>query len=362
MKTIARNRTKKIAEIKAAVTGVVRYDESTGNMVPSTAEAALATLAQFDFARLKDNENGTYTVTVHSNLWYELDTRPKVTPEQAEKPAGDIERDARRRAQRNAATLARTVSIHDLRGTGPVADDMPIGTRVVRVADGEPGAVESRYSDGKFAVVMDIDGKAFVDRREAFTPVRPAHLQTRTGGSACGLERGGDWNATFRNDKVACPKCLEAISCSECAEMVGETEIGRNGGACDDCAAKVHEQIDNEALDALVDEIERTPANPDGSVTLLPPASFDSPVKTGEEILAGESDLGRELAARTAGELTRVQRRALRNGVTRPAARPALDGLRLRSLVAGGRGDGPVRLTAMGRAVAALLKGAPIPA
>lgn len=332
MKTIARNRTKKIAEIKAATTSVVRYDQSSGNMVPSTADAALDTLTRFDFARLKDNENGTYTVTVHSNLWYELDTRPQVTPAQAgEQAAAVVERATRVVA--TAAERTGPVKLPYIPPLSPASDDMPINTRVIRRTDGALGTVESRYSDGKIAVVMDADGKTFTARPDAFETM----------------------------------EALEARSCSECAEEVGETEVNRNGGLCDACADEADAEIRAAEADArdtlaeLADEVERITADADGSVT-LPPHTFHEPRKSGEEILAGETDLGRELAALNAAELTRTERRAMRNGVTRPAARPALEGLRLRSLITGGRGNTPVRLTAMGRAVAALLKAGPVPA
>lgn len=75
MKTIRRNATKKIAAI-AKATLATRLHELGGNFAatPVPVEAAMTNLAAFDFAKLTDDGNGRYTVSVHSNKWYRLYT------------------------------------------------------------------------------------------------------------------------------------------------------------------------------------------------------------------------------------------------------------------------------------------------
>jgi hypothetical protein len=73
MKTISRAATKKIAALKQRLTACKVYSLSNGFIGKECEpEFAWKELAQFDFARLIDNENGTCTVQIHGNLWYEL--------------------------------------------------------------------------------------------------------------------------------------------------------------------------------------------------------------------------------------------------------------------------------------------------
>jgi hypothetical protein len=73
MKTISRSATKKIAALKTKLTACRVYSLSNGfvgrEVNPNFAWNALA---RFDFARLRDDGDGTYTVDVHGNLWYKL--------------------------------------------------------------------------------------------------------------------------------------------------------------------------------------------------------------------------------------------------------------------------------------------------
>lgn len=167
MKTIPRNHTKKIAAIKATIVKVEFYDQHAGVLKPTTLEAAFEDLYRYDFSKLYVNDEGTkYTVHVHSNLWYYLHTQAALDNATAKTEAADTrgarmaarrsdsqqQRDARTaahrqqwqdaanaldqrpadepapitvtrtrmaiatptREQRNAATIARTTSIHDL--------------------------------------------------------------------------------------------------------------------------------------------------------------------------------------------------------------------------------------------------------
>lgn len=76
MKTISRRATRKISALATTHTAcsVFSLDNGfTGVDVPvSYAWKALET---YDFARLRDHEDGRLTVQVHGNLWYQL-TRP----------------------------------------------------------------------------------------------------------------------------------------------------------------------------------------------------------------------------------------------------------------------------------------------
>ena len=437
MKTIARNRAKKIAEIKSAVTRTRIYTLDNGfSGQDSTVDAAFDTLNRYDFARLRDNENGTYTVTVHSNLWYELDTRPQTTPEQAEEQAAA----AVEQATRVVATAA------DQAGPVKLPYIPPMPPKPLKPAEEKPtsarGALEqvTEATDrlpvppgkGRFYVIPT-EGERLTDRHDLLGP----------------------YGSTDMAESMAARYRAEGIDCEVLVSETRPTRIPAPG----------------DALAELVDEIGHTTANADGSVT-LDPASVDRihdverahslalawnllvdtaalrgdtpealgaravsepPAhlrtmarvadgfeftavgwaahrareielawyaahvektdrdahtaecfrmgwyvlcefegldregraacrreKSGEEILAGETPMGRSLVAATVSELTRKEKRALTGGITRRAARPTLDGLRRRSLVAGGKGDGPVRLTAMGKAVVAVLKGAPV--
>ena len=73
MKTIAKNRTKKIEEIftQATICHVYTLDNCFigDNCEP---RYALEALRKFNFAKLRDMGDGTYHVDVHSNRWYEL--------------------------------------------------------------------------------------------------------------------------------------------------------------------------------------------------------------------------------------------------------------------------------------------------
>lgn len=135
MATIARTHKNKIAKIAATIVRTTCYDQSAGAMRPSTVTAALSDHQRYDFARLVDNGNGTYNVNVHSNLWFVLYTQEamdRLAAEQAQRDADNANRRALaehvqrrsgtaadRREQRNAATIARTTSIHDLGKTTP---------------------------------------------------------------------------------------------------------------------------------------------------------------------------------------------------------------------------------------------------
>jgi hypothetical protein len=154
-RTIARTSKRKIATVRAAIVSVKVYDRQAGNMVATTVDAALNTHQEYDYARLVDNEDGTYNVNVHSNLWFKLYTQEALdirAARAAEREAANAERDAAtrerlteadaaapvvaaatRREQRNAATLARTVDIHDLGKPAPAATPAVTVTRT-RVA------------------------------------------------------------------------------------------------------------------------------------------------------------------------------------------------------------------------------------
>lgn len=76
MKTISRRATKKTAAIRAAVTHGQVYSLSN-DFHPGeikNMDYVWDTLASNADARLVDNEDGTYTVSVHGNLWYKLYT------------------------------------------------------------------------------------------------------------------------------------------------------------------------------------------------------------------------------------------------------------------------------------------------
>ena len=73
MKTIARNRTKLIAELQAKLTVCRMYDRDSGHLVPTDPAHAWRALSASHHARLVESADGTkYTVHVHSNLWYDL--------------------------------------------------------------------------------------------------------------------------------------------------------------------------------------------------------------------------------------------------------------------------------------------------
>ena len=72
-RTIAKNRTKKIAEIFENATACTAYtldNGFTGHVCEK--KWALKALNDFSFAKLRDKGNGHFSVNVHSNSWYEL--------------------------------------------------------------------------------------------------------------------------------------------------------------------------------------------------------------------------------------------------------------------------------------------------
>lgn len=137
MRTIARNHTRKIAAVRATIVKVVADDRNDGP-VAVTVDAALDAQQGYDDARLIDNEDGTYTVNVHGIRWYDLYTQAaldRIAAEQARRDAANATRreiathvqrrsgttPAQDRARRQADTLARTTSIHDLGKTASAA-------------------------------------------------------------------------------------------------------------------------------------------------------------------------------------------------------------------------------------------------
>lgn len=76
MKTVARHATRKIAAIKETVVLARSYSLSN-DFTGVEVDAAIAweVLETTSYARLVDNENGTYNVNVHGNRWYRLYTK-----------------------------------------------------------------------------------------------------------------------------------------------------------------------------------------------------------------------------------------------------------------------------------------------
>lgn len=87
MKTIARTAKNKIAAIRETHTAVTRYDETTGNIVPSTSAEAFEALLNRPSARLVQLDNGDVRVTVHSNSWYTLTIPAPAAEETVPAPA-----------------------------------------------------------------------------------------------------------------------------------------------------------------------------------------------------------------------------------------------------------------------------------
>lgn len=121
MKTIRRNSTRIIAEIKKSIVSVVFYDQNGGSLKPTTLDAAMDDLYRFDFSKLYDQGNGKYTVHVHSNLWYHLYTQAHLDQAAADQAAREQRAAAHpkpvrpsTREERHARLMASTVSIHDL--------------------------------------------------------------------------------------------------------------------------------------------------------------------------------------------------------------------------------------------------------
>jgi hypothetical protein len=83
MKKVRRNAHKKIAAILDQITEVKVYSLDngfTGEVIELNKEYLLDVLTRMH-SSLMDNENGTYTIDVHSNLWYNLDTKVVETVE-----------------------------------------------------------------------------------------------------------------------------------------------------------------------------------------------------------------------------------------------------------------------------------------
>lgn len=173
MKTIRRNSTRIIAEIKKSIVSVVFYDQNGGGLKPTTLDAAMDDLYRFDFSKLYDNGDGKYTVHVHSNLWYYLYTQEFIDAVEVEKARRDATRVQRpaiatpTREQRNAATIARTTSIHDL---GKPAIEpaitvtvtrtrMAIGTQIAEAC--EALGIELGHGWSKGAAHYEVNGKIY---------------------------------------------------------------------------------------------------------------------------------------------------------------------------------------------------------
>ena len=73
MKTISRSATRQIAALQQQLTACRVFTlENYFHGKPVDPAFAWKALAANRSARLTDNENGTYTVSVHSNCWYEM--------------------------------------------------------------------------------------------------------------------------------------------------------------------------------------------------------------------------------------------------------------------------------------------------
>lgn len=74
-KTIPRNHTRKVAEVKARAKRA-RLMELSSNFGGVTIDPAKAweELAKYDFARLVEIDENHWTVRVHSNCWFDLYT------------------------------------------------------------------------------------------------------------------------------------------------------------------------------------------------------------------------------------------------------------------------------------------------
>lgn len=126
MKTIRRNAHRKIAAIALTIVKVKMYDQSTGEMVESTTEAALWNLKEYDFAKLYDHEDGKYTIHVHSNKFFYLYTQAFLTQEAAEK----AERDAKYAAEREQWTAIAAPAAEKLNQVTVTRTRMAIGDQI----------------------------------------------------------------------------------------------------------------------------------------------------------------------------------------------------------------------------------------
>jgi hypothetical protein len=72
-RTISRSATRQIAELQGRLTECRAYTLENGfHGQPIDPTRAWEALGWYRNARLTDKGDGTYTVSVHSNLWYEL--------------------------------------------------------------------------------------------------------------------------------------------------------------------------------------------------------------------------------------------------------------------------------------------------
>lgn len=156
MKTIARNATRKIAAVQAAVTHATMYSQSQGVMVPVVhLDRMWDDLTTYDFARLVDNENGTYNINVHGNLWYVLHTVPAID-------FVEVGRQARRDGEGNAPALNKTVKA--------AFANMVVGTGATQIMqdfqNGWTEAAEAEEGSDRFGyAVADREPVVFVQRR-----------------------------------------------------------------------------------------------------------------------------------------------------------------------------------------------------
>jgi hypothetical protein len=92
MRTIARTHKNKIAAVRAAVVEVKIHNLAGGFIGQSTTvDAALSAHQDYDDARLVDNEDGTYNVNLHANLWYKLYTAQAIADRDAAPAVEDAE-------------------------------------------------------------------------------------------------------------------------------------------------------------------------------------------------------------------------------------------------------------------------------
>ncbi|NUT90919.1 MAG: hypothetical protein HOY78_02700 [Saccharothrix sp.] len=238
--TIRRNATRKIAAIKNAARTATRYSVGEAAMVPSTVEDAFSVLNAITSARLLDNGDGTFTVRVHSDTWfYVIDVRP--TDEQAARM--DHEVDYTNKAGHSGSILIERGNDRRNQAFRTASQTESSGTTIHGVYVVVPGF--GRLPVERPAEVEQLAAKPVVHRR-----VRPAVL-------VCGTVENSQTNTTVHDKQVTCRWCLETMRAH--AEPVTD------------------EQTDLDALDELVDEIERTPINADGSVTLGPLSPASSP-------------------------------------------------------------------------------------
>lgn len=112
MKTIRRNAHRKIATIALTIVKVRMYDQVRGGTVDltegttaaSVVTSAFAYLADASYgAKLYDNEDGSYTLHVHSNLYFYLYTQAYLDAVAADKAAREKKQAVQRQQWQNAA-------------------------------------------------------------------------------------------------------------------------------------------------------------------------------------------------------------------------------------------------------------------